>query len=134
MASIPLAVIWLNVDSILLLLGQNEGLATIGQNYSSPQVYCIAPFMLFAVMRTGGDFGVDLLGRAREVGVNLGVGDVGDDELATLDDPKSLDLLRRVFTDPLSFKPTITPENVTEDIAKQFSALAQSSLRPFCFL
>ncbi len=51
-------------------------------------------------------------------------------ELATLDDPESLDLLRRVFTDPLSFKPTITPENVTEDIAKQFSALAQS-LRQF---
>ncbi len=51
-------------------------------------------------------------------------------ELASLDDPQSLDLLRRVFTDPLSFKPTITPENVTEDIAKQFSALAQS-LRQF---
>ncbi|MBU0719528.1 MAG: transposase [Planctomycetes bacterium] len=47
-------------------------------------------------------------------------------ELEHLDHPRSLDLLRRVFTDPLSLKPDITAARVTEDIARQFSTLAQS--------
>ncbi|MGB2985490.1 MAG: DNA methyltransferase [Phycisphaerae bacterium] len=49
-------------------------------------------------------------------------------ELAQLDAPESLDLLRRVFTDPESFKPTITAESVTEAVAKQIGTLA-SDLR-----
>lgn len=44
--------------------------------------------------------------------------------LADLAEPPALDLLRRVFTDPESFKPTLTPEKVTEDVAKEFAALA----------
>lgn len=51
-------------------------------------------------------------------------------ELVKLAEPKSLDLLRRVFTDPQSFKPDLTPEKVTEDVAKQFATLAKS-LRAF---
>jgi len=47
-------------------------------------------------------------------------------QLEHLDEPESLDLLRRVFTDALSFKPDITAARVTEDIAKQFGALAHS--------
>jgi len=47
-------------------------------------------------------------------------------ELADLDRPESLDLLRRVFTDPDSFRPTITTETVTEEVARQFAALAQA--------
>lgn len=46
-------------------------------------------------------------------------------KLDDLAEPKALDLLRRVFTDPLSFKPTLTPEKVTEDVAKEFAALAR---------
>ncbi|MCC7316546.1 MAG: class I SAM-dependent DNA methyltransferase, partial [Planctomycetes bacterium] len=44
--------------------------------------------------------------------------------LADLAEPPALDLLRRVFTEPDSFKPTLTPEKVTEDVAKEFAALA----------
>ena len=47
-------------------------------------------------------------------------------DLAELDRPESLNLLRRVFTDPGSFKPTITPEVVTEEVARQFAALARA--------
>ena len=50
--------------------------------------------------------------------------------LAELDQPEALDLLRRVFADPHSFKPDLTPERVTEQVAKQFATLA-SSLRSF---
>ena len=46
-------------------------------------------------------------------------------DLSELDRPESLDLLRRVFTDPGSFKPTITPEVVTEEVARQSGKLAQ---------
>ncbi len=47
-------------------------------------------------------------------------------ELQKLAEPESLALLRRVFTDPQSFKPDLTPEKVTEGVAKQFATLAQS--------
>ena len=47
-------------------------------------------------------------------------------KLEKLAEPASLDLLRRVFTDPDSFKPTVTSERITEEIAQQFSRLAQS--------
>lgn len=47
-------------------------------------------------------------------------------ELETLAEPSSLDLLRRIFTDPTSFKPTVTPERITEDIAQRFGRLAKS--------
>jgi len=48
--------------------------------------------------------------------------------VVTLDkmaEPESLDLLRRVFAEPLSFKPTLTPEHVTEEVAAGFAQLAQ---------
>jgi len=44
--------------------------------------------------------------------------------LAELDQPRALDLLRRVFTDPGSFRPTLTPERVTEQVAGEFAGLA----------
>ncbi|MCH8161639.1 MAG: class I SAM-dependent DNA methyltransferase, partial [Chloroflexi bacterium] len=47
-------------------------------------------------------------------------------KLTDLDKPKSLDLLRRVFTDPNSLKPTITTQVVTEEVAEQFGTLARS--------
>ncbi len=50
--------------------------------------------------------------------------------LSELAEPRSLDLLRRVFTDPLSFKPKVTAALVTEDIAKRFGDLSKS-LRSF---
>ncbi len=46
-------------------------------------------------------------------------------ELEDLAEPKNVDLLRRVFTDPQSFKPTITPETITKDVAEQFGTLAE---------
>ena len=45
------------------------------------------------------------------------------DELA---DPRGLDLLRRVFTDPCSFRPDLTAERVTRDVAERFGRLAQA--------
>lgn len=38
--------------------------------------------------------------------------------------PAALDLLRRVFTDPESFRPDITSEGITTEIAAQFAELA----------
>jgi hypothetical protein len=49
--------------------------------------------------------------------------------LAEMAEPRGLDLLRRVFTDPESFRPTLTPERVTEEVAREFAALA-GRLRP----
>ena len=46
--------------------------------------------------------------------------------LEDLEKPESLSLLRRVFTDPQSFCPTVTAQKVTEDIAKQIGAIAES--------
>lgn len=46
--------------------------------------------------------------------------DLADDERG----PASLDLLRRVFTDPLSFKPDETAEQVTERAAKAIGRIA----------
>ncbi len=46
-------------------------------------------------------------------------------ELERLAEAEPLDLLRRVFTDPASFKPDITSETVTEEIARKFGNLAQ---------
>jgi len=50
--------------------------------------------------------------------------------LADMAEPRSLGLLRRVFTDPLSFKPQKTTEAVTKYIAEQFATIARS-LRQF---
>ncbi|HUU92177.1 MAG TPA: DNA methyltransferase [Phycisphaerae bacterium] len=47
-------------------------------------------------------------------------------ELDKLAEPQSLDLLRRVFTDPESFCPTVTVEAVTEQVADKFAAVAES--------
>lgn len=47
-------------------------------------------------------------------------------KLPELDTPESLDLLRRVFTAPGSFKPTITAESVTQEVARQIGTLAQA--------
>jgi len=46
-------------------------------------------------------------------------------ELDRLAEPESLDLLRRVFTDPASFRPTLTAAKVTEDIADRIGGIAQ---------
>jgi restriction-modification enzyme MmeI-like protein len=46
-------------------------------------------------------------------------------KLDDLAEPENVALLRRVFTDPKSFKPTITPEKITEDVAEQFKDLAE---------
>ena len=45
--------------------------------------------------------------------------------LHTFADAKSQNVLRRVFHDPDSFKPTITVEDVTQDAARRFGAIAQ---------
>ena len=44
--------------------------------------------------------------------------------LADLDKPENLDKLRRVFTDPESFKPTLTTATITEEAAAQFAHVA----------
>jgi hypothetical protein len=46
--------------------------------------------------------------------------------LPEMDQPEKLDLLRRVFTNPDSFCPTVTPEKVTEEVAKSIASLARS--------
>ncbi|MBX3388049.1 MAG: class I SAM-dependent DNA methyltransferase [Phycisphaeraceae bacterium] len=45
--------------------------------------------------------------------------------LADMDQPRSLDLLRRAFTDPESFRPTITAEKITQDVAAQLGKIAE---------
>ena len=47
-------------------------------------------------------------------------------DLEDLDQPESIDKLRRVFTDPLSFKPTQTAANVTERVAKDIGQIAHA--------
>ncbi|MCB9835452.1 MAG: class I SAM-dependent DNA methyltransferase [Phycisphaera sp.] len=51
--------------------------------------------------------------------------DVYTIELERLHEPEQLALLRRVFTDPESFKPEETTEQVTEQAAKNIGAIAQ---------
>ena len=46
--------------------------------------------------------------------------------LEDMDQPAALGLLRRVFTDPESFCPVLRAETVTEEIARQIGAVAQS--------
>ena len=46
--------------------------------------------------------------------------------LEDLDKPGALDLLRRVFTAPYSFRPDQTAERITQDVAKRFGELAAS--------
>ena len=48
--------------------------------------------------------------------------------VVTLDDINTADglgKLRRVFTDPLSYKPTQTSEHITRDVAEKFARLSQ---------
>ncbi|MBX3382652.1 MAG: class I SAM-dependent DNA methyltransferase [Phycisphaeraceae bacterium] len=45
--------------------------------------------------------------------------------LEEMGEPPALDLLRRVFTDPASFKPTITPEHITKEVAAQLGTIAE---------
>lgn len=47
-------------------------------------------------------------------------------DLDHLTDADNLAKLRRVFTDPYSFKPQLTLEQITNDVAQQFGKLAQS--------
>ena len=47
-------------------------------------------------------------------------------ELDRLAEAESIDLLRRIFTDPASLRPNLTSETVTEGIARQFGTLAQA--------
>ncbi|MFG0284375.1 MAG: class I SAM-dependent DNA methyltransferase [Phycisphaerales bacterium JB039] len=46
-------------------------------------------------------------------------------ELAEIAEPEKLDLLRRMFTDPESFRPTVTAAKVTEQVAGNIGELAQ---------
>ena len=46
--------------------------------------------------------------------------------LDDLNEPGCLNLLRRVFIDPESFRPAVTPEAVTEEAARQIGKLAQA--------
>ena len=46
--------------------------------------------------------------------------------LVELAEPHALDLLRRVFTDPASFKPDVTAEGVTREVAERIGQLAQA--------
>jgi hypothetical protein len=45
--------------------------------------------------------------------------------LEEFDDPAKLALVRRVFTDPESFRPALSAESVTEEVARQIGTLAQ---------
>lgn len=45
--------------------------------------------------------------------------------LEDFDTPENLTTLRRVFTDPASFRPELTVEQVTEEVAKEIGAIAQ---------
>lgn len=45
--------------------------------------------------------------------------------LADMDQPRSLDLLRRAFTDPESFRPKITAELVTKEVAARLGEVAE---------
>lgn len=45
--------------------------------------------------------------------------------LADMAEPKSLDLLRRAFTDPDSFRPTLTAEKITQDVAAKLGKIAE---------
>ncbi|HYE63528.1 MAG TPA: DNA methyltransferase [Phycisphaerales bacterium] len=46
--------------------------------------------------------------------------------LADMDRPEALALLRRAFTDPESFRPKVTAQKVTEEVAKHLGTLAQA--------
>lgn len=45
--------------------------------------------------------------------------------LADLAEPRSLDLLRRAFTNPESFRPTLTAEKITQEVAAQLGKIAE---------
>jgi type II restriction/modification system DNA methylase subunit YeeA len=45
-------------------------------------------------------------------------------DLAGLAEPKNLDVLRRLFTDPDSLRPGVTSQSVTEQVAEQFGRLS----------
>jgi len=45
--------------------------------------------------------------------------------LAEFDRPEKLAILRRVFTDPQSFRPALTAETVTQEVARRIGTLAQ---------
>ncbi|MHC4548384.1 MAG: MATE family efflux transporter [Planctomycetota bacterium] len=51
LASVPLTLVWLNVDTLLGWLGEEEDLAGLAQVFASAQVFCIAPFLVFATLR-----------------------------------------------------------------------------------
>src|SRR5947207_680217 len=40
-------------------------------------------------------------------------------------DPKTLDVLRKLFTDPYALEPGETTEAITQDVAERFSGLAE---------
>jgi hypothetical protein len=44
--------------------------------------------------------------------------------LAEMAEPRALDLLRRAFTSPESFRPTLTAEKVTQEVAKRLGQIA----------
>lgn len=51
LATVPLTLLWSNVDRMLLLLGQTRELAALGQAYAAPQVWSIAPGLVFGALR-----------------------------------------------------------------------------------
>lgn len=46
-------------------------------------------------------------------------------EITQLTDPKSLDLIRRLLTDPESFRPSVTSREITEEAAAAFANVAE---------
>jgi MATE family multidrug resistance protein len=52
LASVPLMIAWSNVDRILLRLGQDPAIAALGQAYAAPQVWSVAPGLVFGALRS----------------------------------------------------------------------------------
>lgn len=48
-------------------------------------------------------------------------------DLAGLSDPKNLDTLRKVFTDPEALRPGLTTDSITRQAAEQFGQLADGT-------
>ena len=51
LAAVPISFVWSNVDRMLLLLGQTRDLASLGQAYATPQIWSIAPALVFGALR-----------------------------------------------------------------------------------
>jgi len=52
LSAVPVTFAWLHVDTILRWTGQSPELAALGQVYTNPQIWSIAPALLFVVLRS----------------------------------------------------------------------------------